>query len=92
MSPAQLELDSQYLEIAISHQSQPIAVPTEGFSHGGDEGHGSLEAVNAIVLCNFARGVLLAGCNILMYESNSNSTTCTKCMQAHFCCEEQACP
>lgn len=46
------------LEIAISHDTQPVAVATEGLGHRGDEGNRASEAGYPEILCHLSTRVL----------------------------------
>lgn len=58
-----------YLEIAISHEAQTIAVTAERLCHGRDEGNRALKAGDVEVLGNFTLGIL-----------HSPSSTCSVCV------------
>ena len=53
-----LEHGKADLQIAISHDTQTVAVPAEGLGHGGDEGDRALEAWHSEVLRHLCAGVL----------------------------------
>ena len=57
--PISLKVQAAHLEVAISHESEAVAVCAEGLGHGGHKGHRALEALDPEVFGHLPVGILL---------------------------------